>query len=62
MSPFNDAEHTALKLPVSQLKSMYPDDVTSAEHADVKFYLDYDFNQVDNKHFHHQQHYSVFSG
>ncbi|XP_043195467.1 laccase-1-like isoform X2 [Amphibalanus amphitrite] len=61
VSPFNDVEHTALKLPVSQLKSLHDDDVTSAEHADVKFYLDYDFNQVDNKHFHHRQHYSVFS-
>ena len=62
MSPFNDADHTALKVPVAALRSLEPDDVTSVEHADVKFFLDYDFNRVDNKHFHHPEYYPVNGG
>ncbi|XP_037083792.1 laccase-1-like isoform X2 [Pollicipes pollicipes] len=61
VSPFNDADQTPEKVPVSALTALALDDVTSVEHADVKFYLDYDFNQVDNKHFHDEEHYSVFS-
>ena len=62
ISPLNDVEHTALKVPVSQLTSLDSDNATSAQHADVKFYLDYDFNRAENTHFHHDQLYSFFSG
>lgn len=62
ISPFNVAKLRETTVPVSALKSLSPKpDATSKQKADQVFYLDYDFSRVENPHFHHPQHYSIFN-
>ncbi|XP_013415315.1 laccase-4-like [Lingula anatina] len=46
-------------IPVVQLNNTDPDDATSQEEPDVKFYLAMDFNKIDNELFHNPMYYPV---
>ncbi|KAK6195925.1 hypothetical protein SNE40_001251 [Patella caerulea] len=60
LNPWNEAG-TESKIPVSELTAMVPDDDSLKEKPDKKFYLAFDFNPIDNFHFHHPDLYPMLS-
>lgn len=46
-------------LPIAQLDSLAPEDVTSTRPPDVKHYLEMDFKRIDNYHYQHPELYPI---